>query len=121
MVVGQNCLVAGGGPTNIGIAKCPKPEQSRLEPMASNILKGSMLMKSAVASLRIAAASRHYASVAVGADLVSAAPDVSLQKARTWDEGVSSKFSTTPLKDIFKVFLFRFPFFPWIPLLFFPL
>ncbi|XP_073277822.1 peroxiredoxin-2F, mitochondrial [Primulina huaijiensis] len=47
-------------------------------------------------------ASRSYASVAVGTDLISAAPDVSLQKARTWDEGVSSKFSTTPLKDIFK-------------------
>ncbi|XP_073140133.1 peroxiredoxin-2F, mitochondrial isoform X2 [Henckelia pumila] len=47
-------------------------------------------------------ASRSYASAAVGTDLISAAPDVSLQKARTWDEGVSSKFATTPLKDIFK-------------------
>jgi hypothetical protein len=28
---------------------------------------------------------------------------ITLQKARTWDEGVSSKFSTTPLADIFKV------------------
>lgn len=45
---------------------------------------------------------RSYASVAVGTDLVSAAPNISLQKARTWDEGVSSKFSTTPLKDIFR-------------------
>ncbi|KAF5950915.1 hypothetical protein HYC85_012908 [Camellia sinensis] len=45
---------------------------------------------------------RAFASVAVGTDLVSAAPDVSLQKARSWDEGVASKFATTPLKDIFK-------------------
>lgn len=48
-------------------------------------------------------AARSYASLAVGMDIVSAAPDVSLQKARSWDEGVSSKFSTTPLKDIFEV------------------
>ncbi|CAM8911833.1 unnamed protein product [Rhodiola kirilowii] len=53
-------------------------------------------------SSRIGGAWRSYAKVAVGTDLVSAAPDVSLQKARTWDEGVSSKFSTTALKDIFK-------------------
>ncbi|PWA92346.1 peroxiredoxin IIF [Artemisia annua] len=45
---------------------------------------------------------RHFASLSVGADLVAAAPNVSLQKARTWDEGVSSKFSVTPLSDIFK-------------------
>jgi hypothetical protein len=31
------------------------------------------------------------------------APGVSLQKARSWDEGVATKFSTTPLKDIFYV------------------
>lgn len=49
------------------------------------------------------ALSRAYASLAIGSDLVSAAPGVALQKARSWDEGVSSKFSTTPLKDIFKV------------------
>ncbi|KAJ4722392.1 putative Peroxiredoxin [Melia azedarach] len=72
--------------------------------MASLILKGSSssALKTVVNGLRIAASSRAYASVAVGTDLVSAAPDVSLQKARSWDEGVSSKFSTTPLKDIFK-------------------
>ncbi|XP_059632551.1 peroxiredoxin-2F, mitochondrial [Cornus florida] len=70
--------------------------------MASAMLKRAATMKSMAGSLRIAAASRAYASVAVGTDLVSAAPDVSLQKARSWDEGVSSKFSTTPLKDIFK-------------------
>ncbi|KZV54227.1 type II peroxiredoxin F [Dorcoceras hygrometricum] len=46
--------------------------------------------------------SRSYAAAAVGTDLISSAPDVSLQRARTWDEGVSSKFATTPLRDIFK-------------------
>ncbi|KAM3330005.1 hypothetical protein ACQJBY_022254 [Aegilops geniculata] len=45
------------------------------------------------------AAARGFASV--GSDIVSAAPGVSLQKARSWDEGVATKFSTTPLKDIF--------------------
>ncbi|KAJ0977495.1 hypothetical protein J5N97_012969 [Dioscorea zingiberensis] len=48
------------------------------------------------------ALTRAYASVSVGSDIVSVAPGVALQKARSWDEGVSSKFSTTPLKDIFK-------------------
>ncbi|WOK99116.1 peroxiredoxin-2F, mitochondrial [Canna indica] len=55
---------------------------------------------------------RAFASVSVGSDIVSAAPDVALQKARTWDEGVASKFSTTPLKDIFqgkKVVIFGLP------------
>ncbi|MQL73829.1 hypothetical protein Taro_006162 [Colocasia esculenta] len=49
-------------------------------------------------------AARGFAStvLSVGSDIVEAAPGVSLQKARTWDEGVSSKFSTTPLRDIFK-------------------
>ena len=59
-------------------------------------------MRSAV----VGGSSRSYAAVAVGTDLVSAAPGVSLQKARSWDEGVSSKFATTPLKDIFKVYPF---------------
>ncbi|XP_057956779.1 peroxiredoxin-2F, mitochondrial [Malania oleifera] len=59
-------------------------------------------MKSVGGILRIAASSRAYSSLSVGTDIVSAAPDVSLQQARSWDEGVSSKFSTTPLKDIFK-------------------
>uniref|UniRef100_A0ACD5VP18 Uncharacterized protein n=1 Tax=Avena sativa TaxID=4498 RepID=A0ACD5VP18_AVESA len=52
------------------------------------------------------AASRGFASV--GSDIVSAAPGVSLQKARSWDEGVA----TTPLKDIFhgkKVVIFGLP------------
>jgi len=55
-------------------------------------------------------AARGFASV--GSDIVSAAPGVSLQKARSWDEGVASKFSTTPLKDIFcgkKVVIFGLP------------
>lgn len=74
--------------------------------MASAILKRtspSCLLKSMADSLGIIGGSwRSYAKVAVGTDIVSAAPGVSLQKSRTWDEGVSSKFSTTPLKDIFK-------------------
>lgn len=46
---------------------------------------------------------RSYAKLATGSDIVSTASNVSLQKARTWDDGVASKFSTTPIKDIFKV------------------
>jgi hypothetical protein len=46
---------------------------------------------------------KSYAKVATGTDIISAASNVSLQKARTWDEGVASKFSTTPINDIFKV------------------
>ncbi|KAK1563298.1 hypothetical protein Q3G72_025613 [Acer saccharum] len=72
--------------------------------MASLILKRSSpsALKSIVDGLRIGVSSRAYASVAAGSDIVAAAPGVSLQKARTWDEGVSSNFATTPLKDIFK-------------------
>ncbi|KAK2966899.1 hypothetical protein RJ640_028909, partial [Escallonia rubra] len=77
--------------------------------MASGMLKRSTMMRSVAATFRAGAAWRSYASVAVGSDLVSAAPGVSLQKARSWDEGVSSKFSTTPLKDIFKARLFLNP------------
>ncbi|KAF9605488.1 hypothetical protein IFM89_017507 [Coptis chinensis] len=71
--------------------------------MASAMLKKSSLstMKTMMGSFQIAA-SRSFASVSVGTDLVSTAPEVSLQKARTWDEGVESKFSTTPVKDLFK-------------------
>ncbi|CAN4112764.1 unnamed protein product [Withania somnifera] len=64
--------------------------------MASAMLKRTTMIKSIVQSLR------SYASISVGTDITVAAPNVSLQKARSWDEGVSSKFSTTPLKDIFK-------------------
>ncbi|KAJ4954618.1 hypothetical protein NE237_011401 [Protea cynaroides] len=59
-----------------------------------------------------AVVSRALASVSVGADIVNAAPSVSLQKAQTWDEGVSSNFSTTSFKEIFKgkkVVLFGLP------------
>ncbi|KAK3031189.1 hypothetical protein RJ639_035346 [Escallonia herrerae] len=77
--------------------------------VASGMLKRSTMMRSVTATFRAGAPRRSYASVAVGSDLVSAAPDVSLQKARSWDEGVSSKFSTTPLKDIFKARLFLNP------------
>ncbi|CAN6551560.1 unnamed protein product [Malus baccata var. baccata] len=72
--------------------------------MASTLLKRTSFsaMKSVVRGFQIGAQSRAYAAAAVGTDLVSAAPNVSLQKARTWDEGVSSNFATTPLKDIFK-------------------
>ncbi|XP_057475881.1 peroxiredoxin-2F, mitochondrial-like isoform X2 [Actinidia eriantha] len=65
----------------------------------------SAMLKRSAGSLRVAAAaaaSRAFASVSVGTDLIAAAPDVSLQKARSWDEGVESKFSTTTLKELFK-------------------
>uniref|UniRef100_A0A0D6R3P1 Glutaredoxin-dependent peroxiredoxin n=1 Tax=Araucaria cunninghamii TaxID=56994 RepID=A0A0D6R3P1_ARACU len=48
----------------------------------------------------------------VGTDIVKEVPDASLQKARTWDEGVSSQFSTTPLSELFggkKVVIFGLP------------
>ncbi|XP_021761079.1 peroxiredoxin-2F, mitochondrial-like isoform X2 [Chenopodium quinoa] len=61
----------------------------------------AMMKKPISGGLRIAA-SRAYASLAVGSDIVSAAPNVSLPKACSYDEGVSSKFATTPLQDIFK-------------------
>lgn len=51
-------------------------------------------------------------AASVGTNLVTAAPDVKLQKARTWDEGVNSQFSTTPLSDLFggkKVVIFGLP------------
>lgn len=72
--------------------------------MASAMLKRTAMMKSMVfKGLQESSRMRAFASIAEGTDLVAAVPNVSLQKARTWDEGVSSKFSTTPLKDIFKV------------------
>ncbi|KAI5349752.1 hypothetical protein L3X38_002641 [Prunus dulcis] len=72
--------------------------------MASTLLKRASYsaMKSVAGGFQMGAQSRAYAAVAAGTDIVSAAPNVSLQKARTWDEGVSSNFATTPLKDIFK-------------------
>ncbi|TYJ14748.1 hypothetical protein E1A91_A10G137900v1 [Gossypium mustelinum] len=69
--------------------------------MASTILRRatSSVIKS---SLLTEASRRSYASVAVGTDILSAASQVSLQKARGWDEGVTSNFSTTSVNDIFK-------------------
>ncbi|KAL1806561.1 hypothetical protein DCAR_0832376 [Daucus carota subsp. sativus] len=69
---------------------------------AAALYRRSSAIKSLAGNLRAGAYLRSYASVSEGTDLVSAAPNVSLQKARSWDEGVSSKFSTTSLKDIFK-------------------
>ncbi|KAI3715425.1 hypothetical protein L6452_22407 [Arctium lappa] len=69
--------------------------------MAYAVLRRSSMMKS-MAATGIGQSWRRFASVAVGTDLIAAAPNVSLQKARSWDEGVSSQFSTTPLSDIFK-------------------
>ncbi|KAL6526565.1 hypothetical protein OROGR_015655 [Orobanche gracilis] len=65
---------------------------------SSAFLKRTGLVKSIVGFQ----GTRAYASVSVGSDLISATPDVSLQKARSWDEGVSAKFATTNVKDIFK-------------------
>lgn len=51
-------------------------------------------------------------AASVGTDVVKVASDVKLQKARTWDEGVNSQFSTTPLSDLFggkKVVIFGLP------------
>lgn len=77
--------------------------------MASALLK----MRASVAvGTRASRGIRAFAAAAVGSDVVSVAPNVSLQKARTWDEGVSSNFSTTPLKDIFqgkKIVIFGLP------------
>ncbi|GAV84597.1 Redoxin domain-containing protein [Cephalotus follicularis] len=72
--------------------------------MASAILKRttSSAFKSVIHGLPMGPSLRAYASLAIGIDIVAAAPGVSLQKSRSWDQGVSSKFSTTPLKDIFK-------------------
>ncbi|CAI9118569.1 OLC1v1020156C1 [Oldenlandia corymbosa var. corymbosa] len=70
--------------------------------MASAMLKRTGMVKSMMFKGLQETSRRAFASIAVGTDLLSAAPNVSLQKARTWDEGVSSKFATTPLADIFK-------------------
>ncbi|CAO2841566.1 unnamed protein product [Amaranthus hypochondriacus] len=69
--------------------------------MASRPIKLSSMLKPLIGELKFAA-SRAFASISVGSDIVSSAPNVSLAKARTYDEGVSSKFATTPLQDIFK-------------------
>ena len=46
-------------------------------------------------------------SAAVGSQ-IDADASVHLQKARSWDEGVSSNFSTTPLQEIFQVSIHEF-------------
>ncbi|BAA90363.1 putative thioredoxin peroxidase [Oryza sativa Japonica Group] len=79
--------------------------------MASALLRKATVGGSAAAAAA-RWASRGLASVGSGSDIVSAAPGVSLQKARSWDEGVATNFSTTPLKDIFhgkKVVIFGLP------------
>lgn len=77
--------------------------------MASSVVNraASSAIKSVSAALLINI--RSYAKIATGTDILSAASNVSLQKARTWDDGVSSNFSTTPIKDIFKVSSFSIP------------
>ncbi|KAG2272976.1 hypothetical protein Bca52824_067531 [Brassica carinata] len=72
--------------------------------MAMSILKlrNSPALRSAANISPIGVLSRAFSKLSEGTDITSAAPGVSLQKARSWDEGVSSKFSTTPLTDIFK-------------------
>ncbi|KAH1102529.1 hypothetical protein GYH30_036862 [Glycine max] len=59
------------------------------------------LTKSLSATLGFKSSSS-LAKVTTGTEILSIAPKVSLQKARSWDEGVASNFSTTPLIDIFK-------------------
>ncbi|KAG4384065.1 hypothetical protein GLYMA_13G206900v4 [Glycine max] len=59
------------------------------------------LTKSLPATLGLKSSSS-LAKVTTGTEILSIAPNVSLQKARSWDEGVASNFSTTPLIDIFK-------------------
>lgn len=43
------------------------------------------------------------ASFSAGIKQINLLSDLTLQEARTWDEGLASRFSTTPLSDIFKV------------------
>eukprot|EP00252_Welwitschia_mirabilis_P013801 TRINITY_DN3040_c0_g1_i1.p1 TRINITY_DN3040_c0_g1~~TRINITY_DN3040_c0_g1_i1.p1 ORF type:complete len:195 (-),score=36.51 TRINITY_DN3040_c0_g1_i1:276-860(-) len=65
--------------------------------MAAFLRQARPIFKAAVSN-----STRNFAAAAVGTNLIKVAPDVSLQKARSWDEGVSSSFSTTPLSEIFK-------------------
>lgn len=70
------------------------------EAMTPGLVK--RLTKSLSATLGFKSSSS-LAKVTTGTEILSIAPKVSLQKARSWDEGVASNFSTTPLIDIFKV------------------
>ncbi|CAE6131951.1 unnamed protein product [Arabidopsis arenosa] len=58
--------------------------------------------RSTANSGHIEVASRGFSKLSEVIDISSAAHGVSLQKTRSWDEGVSSKFFNTPLTDIFK-------------------
>ncbi|KAK7359741.1 hypothetical protein VNO77_01706 [Canavalia gladiata] len=60
------------------------------------------LVKRAMKSLCGITASSSFHKAVPGTDILTAAPNVSLQKACTWDQAVASQFSATPLKDIFK-------------------
>ncbi|KAK8960839.1 hypothetical protein KSP40_PGU012568 [Platanthera guangdongensis] len=76
--------------------------------MGSAFLRPRVLVAAALRGGEAAATgyilcSRSFASLANGTDIVSAAQGATLQKARSWDEVVSSKFSTTPINEIFKV------------------
>jgi peroxiredoxin len=61
--------------------------------------RGQGLWKNAMAMGQQHMQLRQMGSAAKKIDLES---DVALQEARTWDEGVSTKFSTTPVSEIFK-------------------
>ncbi|KAK8961086.1 hypothetical protein KSP40_PGU004654 [Platanthera guangdongensis] len=75
--------------------------------MGSAFLRPRVLEAAALRSGEAAATgsilcSRSFASLATGTDIVSAAQGANLQKSRSWDEGISFKFSTTPINEIFK-------------------
>jgi len=82
--------------------------------MASAVVNrgGCRIMKSVSAAL----GTRFYAKIATGTDMVSAAPNVSLQKARTWDEGLLPSspplLSKTSSRSVFffSIFLCHFIF-----------
>ncbi|XP_052735417.1 peroxiredoxin-2F, mitochondrial isoform X2 [Vigna angularis] len=71
----------------------------RKEAMTGTFVKRVMKSLCAAHGMR---SSSSLAKVKVGTDILSIAPNVSLQIARTWDQGVASSFLTTPLVDIFK-------------------
>lgn len=70
---------------------------------SSPMAAATLFRRSSAIKSFVGASLRNYASISEGTDLVAAAPNISLQKARSWDEGVSSKFATTSLQHIFKV------------------
>jgi len=70
------------------------------EAMTGTLVKRVMKSLCAAHGMR---SSSSLAKVKVGTDILCIAPNVSLQRARTWDQSVASNFLTTPLVDIFKV------------------